>query len=81
MHEAFIDDRLDKDMVDIRKIMKADGTNPIFKVEFKRNSNNDIVMSISAETNSMPSTNIVVKSVNQIGQELIEYIAETSTWV
>lgn len=81
MHEAFVDDRLDKDMVEIRKIMKADGTNPIFKVEFKRNSNNDIVMAISAETNTMPSINRVVKSVNQIGQELIEYIAETATWV
>lgn len=81
MHEAFIDDRLDKDMVDIRKIMKADGTNPIFKVEFRRNDSNDIVIDISSESTTMPRTVKILKSVDQIGQEFMEYIAETATWV
>lgn len=81
MHEEFVDDRLNSDMTDIRHIMQKVGTNPIFKVEFRRNSSNDIVMCISSESTTMPSTNRVVKSVNQIGQELIEYIAETATWV
>ena len=81
MYEEFIDDRLNSDMTDIRHIMKKVGTNPVFKVEFRRNASNDIVIDISSESTTMPRTTKILKSVEQIGQEFMEYIAETSNWV
>ena len=81
MNESFIDDRLNSDMVDIRHIMQRINANPVFKVEFRRNSSNDIVMCISSESTSMPKINKVVKSISQVEQEFLEYIAETANWV
>lgn len=81
MHEEFIDDRLNSDMTDIRHIMQKARTNPIFKVEFRRNDSNDIVIDISSESTTMHRTTKILKSVDQIGQEFIEYIAETANWV
>lgn len=81
MHDEFVDDRLNSDMTDIRHIMQKVGTNPVFKLEFRRNSANDIVMCISSESTTMPSTIKIIKSVNQISQEFMEYVAETANWV
>lgn len=81
MHEEFVDDRLNSDMTDIRHIMQKVGTNPIFKVEFRRNASNDIVMCISSDYTTMPITTKILKSVDQIGQEFMEYIAETANYV
>ena len=81
MNESFIDDRLNSDMVDIRHIMQRINTNPVFKVEFRRNSSNDIVMCMSSESTSMPNINTVVKSISQVEQRFLEYIAETANWV
>ena len=81
MHDEFVDDRLNSDMTDIRHIMQKVGTNPVFKVEFRRNSSNDIVMCISSESTTMPSAIKIIKSVNQISQEFMEYVAETANWV
>ena len=81
MHDEFVDDRLNSDMTEIRHIMQKAGTNPVFKLEFRRNSSNDIVMCISSESTTMPSTTKIIKSVNQISQEFMEYVAETANWV
>ena len=81
MHDEFVDDRLNSDMTDIRRIMQKVGTNPIFKVEFRRNASNDIVMCISSDSTTMPITTKILKSVDQIGQEFMEYIAETANYV
>lgn len=81
MHDEFVDDRLNSDMKDIRHIMQKVGTNPVFKIEFRRNSSNDIVMYISSESTTMHSTIKIIKSVNQISQEFMEYVAETTNWV
>ena len=81
MTPDFVDDRLDKDMQEIRKIMKSDGTNPVFKVEFRRNSNNDIVMVVTAETNTMPPQKYFCKTVDQFGEAFVNYIKDTANWV
>lgn len=80
-HPEFVDDRLDKDMVEIRKIMKCDGTNPRFKIEFQRTNENDIVMQIYAETNDAPRAVYHCPTIEQIGEGLIDYIKLTSRYV
>lgn len=81
MHDEFVDDRLNSDMKDIRRIMQKVGTNPVFKIEFRRNLSNDIVMCISSESTTMPILSIIIKSANQISQEFMEYVADTANWV
>lgn len=81
MTPDFVDDRLDKDMVDIRHIMKHTGTAPIFTVKFIRNSSNNIAMQITSENTTMPVTTTIVKTVEQIGQAFMEYIADTANWI
>ena len=81
MHEEFVDDRLNSDMTEIRKIMEKIGTNPVFKVEFRRNASNDIVMVISSESTTMPPNSKTITVNEQIGQELVEYISDTAKWV
>lgn len=81
MTPDFVDDRLDKDMQEIRKIMKSDGTNPVFKVEFRRNSKNDIVMVVTAETNTMPPQKYFCTTVDQFGESFVNYIKDTANWV
>lgn len=66
---------------DIRHIIKKTGQNPLFKVEFRINENDDIVMDISSESTSMPRQIAWPRTNSSIGQEFIEYVAATSVWV
>lgn len=65
----------------IRYIIKKTGQNPSFKVEFRINENDDIVMDISSESTSMPRQMAWPTTNSSIGQEFLEYVAATSVWV
>ena len=79
MHEEFVDDRTD--MQEIRTIMKKVGTNPKFSMEFRRNSNNDIVIAIFSDSTTMPPIIKKLSTLNDVGQHLIDYIQDTAIWV
>lgn len=81
MHEPFVDDRLEQDMTEIRKIMKKQGTNPIFKLEFRRTNDNDIALVFTCEGTTMPAERHKIDNLNQIGDLINTYIKETSEWV
>lgn len=74
-HGPFVDDRLDKDMVEIRKIMDVIGTNPVFTVEFQRNNDNNIVVCIKSERIcNMPTSYTTICTLEQAGEALVEYV-------
>jgi len=79
MHEEFVDDRTD--VQEIRKIMNKVGTNPKFSMEFRRNSNNDIVIAIFSDSTTMPPIIKKISTLNDVGQHIIEYIADTANCV
>ena len=80
-HPSFVDDRLDKDMVEIRKIMKHEGTNPVFEVEFQRTNDNDIQVVLKLRTSTMPSMKYPVSSLDKIGEIMQDYIKSTAEWM
>lgn len=81
MHEPFTDDRLNKDMTEIRHIMDKTGTNPKFELEFVRNSSNNIVLQIKSTTTTMPVNKKQISNLDQIGEFLSDYIKDSANWV
>ena len=80
MNEPFVDDRLDKDMVEVRKLMKTLGTNPVFRVEFRRTEANNIVMFIESTNSTAPNIVAPVSSLEKIGELFSGYVEDTANW-
>ena len=69
-------------MKEIDNLMfKKRDSDPEFKVIFTRNRDGDVLVRFDSLTTTMPSTIVKPDSLAQIGEELVEYIKETSEWV
>ena len=69
------------DLPDIRRLIDKDVTHSVFKIEFHKNTSDDIILSITSENTTMPSFNRKVTMIDQVGREILEYIADTANWV
>lgn len=80
MHEEFVDDRLNQDMTEIRKLMKREGTYPVFEITFMRNNDNDIVARVNSRYGTVPYTMKKVTSLEEACALLAEHIKTDSIW-